>query len=232
MLSRCLSNSSVSSRERSRVSALAEGPWLQFRNPQGRQRASLPSGAATGRRNCRCMAKVGTGSWPWSRRSRRTWGSNSAIRERTLLALDYPVLLTPDDNGTLLVTCPDLPGSLLSAAQRPTRCGRLAMPSKRPSQPVSPLARYPAPDRVTRPAEGKAAAKGGTTVASVALPTQTALKAMLHRALRAQNLRKADLESAAWSPRPASRPPAQSAPRLAPRPDRGRARGGSASGWL
>ena len=25
------------------------------------------------------------------------------------MALDYPVLLTPDDNGTLLVTCPDLP---------------------------------------------------------------------------------------------------------------------------
>ena len=25
------------------------------------------------------------------------------------MALDYAVLLTPDDNGTLLVTCPDLP---------------------------------------------------------------------------------------------------------------------------
>lgn len=25
------------------------------------------------------------------------------------MARDYPVLLTPDDNGTLLVTCPDLP---------------------------------------------------------------------------------------------------------------------------
>lgn len=25
------------------------------------------------------------------------------------MALDYRVLLTPDDNGTLLVTCPDLP---------------------------------------------------------------------------------------------------------------------------
>src|SRR5262245_2874418 len=40
----------------------------------------------------------------------------------------------------------------------------------------------------------KAAAKDAPKVARVVLPTQTAFKAMLYRAMRAQNLRKADLE--------------------------------------
>jgi antitoxin HicB len=107
------------------------------------------------------------------------------------MALDYPVGLTPDDNGTLLVTCPDLPevttfGSDKADALRHARDAIEEAIAAR----IATRADIPLPSAPRREAAGKDA----PMVARVVLPTQTALKAMLHRAMRAQNLRKADLE--------------------------------------
>jgi antitoxin HicB len=106
------------------------------------------------------------------------------------MALDYPVLLTPDDNGTLLVTCPDLPevttfGSDKADALRHARDAIEEAIAAR----IATRADIPLP-AASRGRKGK----GARMVARVALPTQTTLKAMLHRAMRAQNVRKADLE--------------------------------------
>jgi len=111
------------------------------------------------------------------------------------MALDYAVLLTPDDNGTLLVTCPDLPevtsfGSDKADALRHARDAIEEAIAAR----IATRADIPLPSALRRRQKAKAAAKGAPTTARVVLPTQTALKAMLHRAMRAQNLRKADLE--------------------------------------
>jgi antitoxin HicB len=111
------------------------------------------------------------------------------------MALDYAVLLTPDDNGTLLVTCPDLPevttfGSDKADALRHARDAIEEAIAAR----ITRRADIPLPSAPRGRQKGKAAVKEAPTVARVVLPTQTALKAMLHRAMRAQNLRKADLE--------------------------------------
>jgi antitoxin HicB len=111
------------------------------------------------------------------------------------MALDYPVRLTPDDNGTLLVTCPDLPevttfGSDKADALRHARDAIEEAIAAR----IAARADIPLPSATRARQKGKAAAKGAPAVARVVLPTQTALKALLHRAMRAQNLRKADLE--------------------------------------
>jgi hypothetical protein len=66
------------------------------------------------------------------------------------------------------------------------------------SKRLLPRASLGAPISRSRPrheaGKGQDRRQGFSTIARVALPTQTALKAMLHRAMRAQNLRKADLE--------------------------------------
>ena len=111
------------------------------------------------------------------------------------MALDYPVLLTPDDNGTLLVTCPDLPevttfgGDKADALRHARDAIEEAIAAR-----IAARADIPLPSASRREKKGKAAGKGAPMVARVVLPTQTTLKAMLHRAMRAQNLRKADLE--------------------------------------
>jgi antitoxin HicB len=111
------------------------------------------------------------------------------------MALDYAVLLTPDHNGTLLVTCPDLTevttfGSDEADALRHAREAIEEAIAAR----IARRADIPLPSAPRTRQKGKAAAKDTPKVACVVLPTQTALKAMLHRAMRAQNLRKADLE--------------------------------------
>jgi antitoxin HicB len=111
------------------------------------------------------------------------------------MALDYAVLLTPDDNGTLLVTCPDLPevttfGSDKADALRHARDAIEEAIAAR----IAARADIPLPSAPRSRRKGKTEAMGAPTTARVVLPTQTALKAMLHRAMRAQNLRKADLE--------------------------------------
>jgi antitoxin HicB len=107
------------------------------------------------------------------------------------MALDYTVLLTPDDNGTLFVTCPDLPevttfGSDKADALRHARDAIEEAIAAR----IASRADIPLPSKL----RGRQKARGAPMVARVTLPTQTALKAMLHRAMCAQNLRKADLE--------------------------------------
>jgi antitoxin HicB len=107
------------------------------------------------------------------------------------MAFDYTILLTPDDNGTLLVTCPDLPevttfGSDKADALRHARDAIEEAIAAR----IAARADIPLPSA----SRGRRKGKGAPMVARVVLPTQTALKAMLHRAMRAQNLRKADLE--------------------------------------
>jgi len=112
------------------------------------------------------------------------------------MALEYAVQLTPDDNGTLLVTCPDLPevttfGSDEADALRHARDAIEEAIAAR----IASRADIPVPSTPRGRHKGRAAAtRGGSRVARVILPTQTALKAMLYGAMRAQNLRKADLE--------------------------------------
>jgi len=112
------------------------------------------------------------------------------------MALEYPVRLTPDDNGTLLVTCPDLPevttfGSDEADALRHARDAIEEAIAAR----IAARADIPIPSAPRGQRKSKASvAQGASTGAHVILPTQTALKAMLYGAMRAQNLRKADLE--------------------------------------
>ena len=109
------------------------------------------------------------------------------------MALEYAVQLTPDDNGALLVTCPDLPevttfGSDEADALRHARDAIEEAIAAR----IARRADIPIPSASPGRRKGRAiATRGGSRVI---LPTQTALKAMLYGAMRAQNLRKADLE--------------------------------------
>jgi antitoxin HicB len=107
------------------------------------------------------------------------------------MALDYPVLLTPDDNGTLLVTCPDLPEVTTFGNDRADalRHAHDAIEEAIAAR-IAARVDIPLPSAPRR----RRKRKGAPGVARVALPTQTVLKAMLHRAMRARNLRKADLE--------------------------------------
>jgi len=111
------------------------------------------------------------------------------------MALDYPVLMTPDDNGTLLVTCPDLPEVTTFGSDRADALqhARDAIEEAIAAR-IAARTDIPLPSAPRRERRGKAAGKGAPMIARVVLPTQTTLKAMLHRAMRAQNLRKADLE--------------------------------------
>ncbi len=111
------------------------------------------------------------------------------------MALDYAVLLTPDDNGTLLVTCPDLPEVATFGDDRADALlhARDAIEEAIAAR-IAARADIPLPSATRRRQKRKSVGKGAPAAARVTLPTQTALKAMLHRAMRAQNLRKADLE--------------------------------------
>lgn len=102
--------------------------------------------------------------------------------------MKYPVVLTPDDNGTLLVTCPDLPevttfgedaGDALQRAADAIEEALAARIAHREDVPV------PAPPK-------------GRPVA--ALPPLTVAKVELYRAARARGVSKAELgRRLAWS---------------------------------
>lgn len=94
--------------------------------------------------------------------------------------LRYPVVLTPDDDGTVLVTCPDLP--------EVTSFGTDAAD-----------ALVHGADAVATAIKGRITARqpvpppGPPTGHAVALSALTALKLELYRAMRDADIRKADL---------------------------------------
>ena len=95
--------------------------------------------------------------------------------------LGYPVELEPDDNGTLLATCPDLPEVVTFGEDRGDAVLRaadaiLAMLAAR----IDDREDVPAPS----PSEGRPVAW---------LPTQAAAKVALYRAMRAGDVGKAEL---------------------------------------
>ena len=87
------------------------------------------------------------------------------------MALDYAVLLTPDDNGTLLVTCPDLPevttsgGDKSDALQHARDAIEEAIAAR-----IAARADIPLPSTPRGRQKGKAVSKGAATVARVVLP--------------------------------------------------------------
>ena len=87
-------------------------------------------------------------------------------------ALLYPLVLTADDNGTLLVTCPDLPEVTTFGADRDDA---LAHAADAIEEAIA--ARIAARQDVPLP---KARRRG----MAVALPTQVVLKVLLYRAMR------------------------------------------------
>jgi antitoxin HicB len=95
--------------------------------------------------------------------------------------VDYPVLFTPDDNGTILVTCPDLPEVTTfgededDALQRAVDAIEEALAAR-----IADRKDIPAPS----PARGRPVA---------ALPALTAAKVELYRTARAQGITKAEL---------------------------------------
>lgn len=96
------------------------------------------------------------------------------------MTLGYPVTLTPDDNGTLLVTCPDLP--------EVTTFGEDEADALRHAKNAIEEA------LAARIADGREIPKPRARSKVVAaLPTQTALKVCLYRALRDQNITRAEL---------------------------------------
>jgi antitoxin HicB len=94
--------------------------------------------------------------------------------------LRYPVTLTEDDNGTILVTFPDFPEAATFGQDRAE-----ALP--RAVDAIETAIQGRITDREDLPLPSSAA---GT---AVELPMQTTLKALLYRAMREQRLRKAGL---------------------------------------
>ncbi len=94
--------------------------------------------------------------------------------------LRYPVVLTPDDDGTLLVICPDLPEVTSFGADEADALvhGADAVATALKGRIT---ARQPVP------------APGAPTGHAVALSALTALKLELYRAMQDSGIRKADL---------------------------------------
>jgi antitoxin HicB len=96
------------------------------------------------------------------------------------MTLGFPIVLTPDDNGTLLVTCPDLP--------EVTTFGEDAADAMRHARDAIEEA------LAARIAEGREIPQPRSRSKSVvSLPTQTALKVSLYRILRDQKITRAEL---------------------------------------
>ena len=95
--------------------------------------------------------------------------------------LGYPIELTPDDNGTLLVTCPDLPEVTTFASDR-------AEALLRARDAIEEALAHRVADLVGIPPPSPAA---GRPVA--ALPTLSLAKVELYRAMRADGLASAEL---------------------------------------
>jgi antitoxin HicB len=94
--------------------------------------------------------------------------------------LRYPVVLTEDDNGTILATCPDLPEAATFGEDRDDALLRAVDAIETAIQGrIADREPVPLPSAV------------GETV--VELPMQATLKVLLYRAMRERKLRKAAL---------------------------------------
>lgn len=93
--------------------------------------------------------------------------------------LSYPVRLSDDDNGTLLVTAPDFPELATFGDGRDDAIRHAADALEEAI-----AARIHAREDVPEPSRGRL---------RVAVPTQTALKLTLYQAMRRKHVRKAEL---------------------------------------
>jgi antitoxin HicB len=93
----------------------------------------------------------------------------------------YPIELISDDNGTFLVTCPDLP-EVTTFGEDEADAALRALDAIEEAI----AARIASREDIPLPSK----AKGRTTVA---LPIQASLKIMLHKEMLAEGVRKADL---------------------------------------
>ena len=94
---------------------------------------------------------------------------------------EYAVLLTPDDNGTLLVTCPDIPELTTFGVDREDALLRAA-DALEEALAARMAARSDVPVPTERPG-----------LERVPLSAQTRLKAALYRAMRESGVSKAEL---------------------------------------
>lgn len=92
----------------------------------------------------------------------------------------YAIVLKPDDNGTVLVTCPDLPE--VTTFGEDEADARLRAADAIEEALAARMARR---QDIPLPTQGKGP--------KAPLPTQTAVKAALYRLMREEGLRKADL---------------------------------------
>lgn len=93
--------------------------------------------------------------------------------------LDYPVELTPDDNGTLLVTAPNFPELTTFGEDR-----KDALARAEDALEEAIAARIAHRDDVPRPSGGRV---------TVTLGSLTAVKVLLYRGMREQGVGKAEL---------------------------------------
>jgi antitoxin HicB len=93
--------------------------------------------------------------------------------------LSYPVKLSDDDNGTVLVSAPDFP-ELTTFGENEEDALRHAVDALEEAI----AARIHARENVPEPSHGRL---------RVAVPTQTALKLTLYQAMRRKHIRKAEL---------------------------------------
>jgi antitoxin HicB len=95
--------------------------------------------------------------------------------------MEYPVVLTPDDNETLLVTCPDLPEVTTFGEDEADALARAADAIEEAlAARIAHREEVPAPSS----ADGRPV---------VALPPLIAAKVELYRTMRARGIKKADL---------------------------------------
>ncbi len=96
--------------------------------------------------------------------------------------LDYPIILSPDDNDTLLVECPDLPEVLTFGSDEADALDRALDAIE-----TAIIGRMANKETIPSPSKRVRGQK------SVRLPTLTEAKVALYEAMREQKVRKADL---------------------------------------
>jgi antitoxin HicB len=140
-----------------------------------------PSSVANAAHNCRCTAEARNWALGSSIRSKRIYHSIDHFLLRHFM---YAVILTPDDNGTFLVTCPDLPEvstfgeDAEDAMHRAADAVEEALAARIARREDIPALSPPSHEH-HRP--------------SVRLPPLTVAKVELYRAARAQGVSKAEL---------------------------------------
>jgi antitoxin HicB len=114
----------------------------------------------------------------------------------------YTVTLTADDNGTILVTCPDLPEVTTFGEDEEDAVGRAADAIEEAlAARIARRENIPAPSAVPRGSpklgrryiRGLSVEKPAPNVLAVSLPPLTEAKIELYRAMRAAGLSKAEL---------------------------------------